>query len=233
MYQALIASGIFAKTHPAVVAALSMRLQPEQLPRGRVVGAQSDFGDRVYVIASGKVKVSYSRPDGREIVLTILGPSEIFGFITLFDSGVQEMSVTTLTEVLAVPIGRDQLLRWMAEHPEVSEQVLRLFARWAKRTTNSLMDFAYGDAPSRVASRLLLLRKRFGRRDGEVVRIVHDLTLDDFSLLVGVAPETIGATLRDFERRGWIRLEGNSVVIVDGQALSRLRPISLPEVCCV
>jgi CRP/FNR family cyclic AMP-dependent transcriptional regulator len=154
----------------------------------------------------------------------------MFGVITLFDPGSREMSVTTLTEVVAVPVERDQLLVWMAECPEVSDQVLRLFARWAKAMSNSLADFAFADVSSRVASRLLLLRKRFGRQEGEVVRVVHDLALEDFSLLVGCAPETIGATLRDFEDRGWIRLEDNSVVIVDAQALASVRPMSVSEV---
>jgi CRP-like cAMP-binding protein len=141
--------------------------------------------------------------------------------------------MTTLTDVSAVPIARDQLLTWMVERPEVCDQVLRLFARWAKAMTNSLVDFALADAQSRIASRLLLLKKRFGKQEGEVVRVVHDLTTDDFSHLAGVDPETIGATLRGFEANGWIRLEGKSIVIVDGHALSQVRQISIGEVCGV
>jgi CRP/FNR family transcriptional regulator, cyclic AMP receptor protein len=228
--QALIASGIFRKTDPNVVSALCEQLKPVSFPPGHVVGAQSNFGGRLFVIISGKVKVSYRRAGGCEVVLTILGTSEIFGAITLFDAGSCEMSVTTLTDVLTVPVQRGQLLVWMADRPEVRDQVLRLFARWAKATTNSLVDFALADVQSRVASRLLLLRKRFGRQEGDVVRIVHDLTLEDLSLLVGVAPQTIGTTLHDFEDRGWIRLEDNSIVVVDSQALASVRPMELPEV---
>lgn len=80
---ALIASGIFGRTSPEVVTALTKELNPTHFSRGRVVGAQSDAEGRVYVIMSGKVKVSYQRPDGGEIMLKILGPSEIFGAITL------------------------------------------------------------------------------------------------------------------------------------------------------
>jgi CRP/FNR family transcriptional regulator, cyclic AMP receptor protein len=232
-HQALIASGIFSRTSPEVVAAVSEQLHPEHFSAGHVMGAQSDFGGCVYVIISGKVKVSYRRSGGGEIVLKILGPSEIFGAITLFDPGPQDMSMTTLTEVLAVPIARDQLLTWMVERPEVCDQVLRLFARWVKAMTNSLGDLAFADAQARVANRLLLLRKRFGQQDGDVVRVVHDLTADDFSRLAGVDPETIGATLRGFEANGWIRLEGDSIVIVDGQALSQVWQVSMGEACGV
>jgi CRP-like cAMP-binding protein len=233
VYLGLVASGIFSRTHPNTVAALAKQLEPEQFPAGHVVGAQSDFGGRVYVIISGKVKVSSRRPRGGEIVLRILGPSEIFGAITLFDPGSWEMSVTTLTKVLAVPIERDRFAVWMAEFPEVSEQVLRLFARRVKAATNSLVDFMFADARSRVARRLLLLTKRFGWREGELVRVVHDLTLNDFSRLVGVDPKAIRAALRDFEDRRWIRFEGNSVVIVDAEAIASVRPMHVPEACRV
>jgi CRP/FNR family cyclic AMP-dependent transcriptional regulator len=108
-----------------------------------------------------------------------------------------------------------------------------LFARWVKAMTDSLVDFAFADAQGRIASRLLLLKKRFGRQEGEVVRVVHDLTAADFSHLAGVDPETVGATLRGFEANGWIRLEDLSIVIVDGHALSQVRQISMGEACVV
>jgi CRP-like cAMP-binding protein len=231
--QALIASGIFSRTSSEVVTALSSELDPERFSPGCVMGAQSDCEGSVYVIISGKVKVSYRRCGGEEILLKILGPSEIFGAITLFDPWPQDMVMTTLTDVLAVPIARDRILTWMVERPEVCEQVLRLFARWVKAMTNSLVDFGFADAQGRIASRLLLLMKRFGQQDGGVVRVVHDLTADDFARLAGVDPETIGVTLRGFEANGWIRLEGDSIVIVDGHALSQVRQVSMGEVCGV
>lgn len=232
VYKTLVESGIFSRTNPETVSAWAEQLTPEQYGPGRVVGIQSGPARCLYVIMSGKVKVSYRLPDGFEVMLTILGPPEIFGAITLFDPESREISATTLTEVLTVPIERDQLVAWMVERPEISDQVLRLFARWADATTNSLVDFAFADAQKRIASRLLFLRKRFGRREGDVVRVVHDLTLKEFARLVGVAPRTTVAILRDFERRGWIRLEDNSVVIVDGHALASLSLMNTSEVSC-
>ena len=232
VYKTLVQSGIFSRTNPETVFAWAKQLAPEQFGPGCIVGTQTGPVRRLYVIISGKVKVSYRLPDGGEIILTILGHSEIFGIVPLFDPGSREVSVTTLTEVLAVPIERDQLLAWMSEHPEISDQVLRLFARWADATTNSLADFAFVDTQERIARRLLSLRKRFGRREGDVVKVVHDLTLKEFARLVGVAPRTTVAILRDFEKRGWIRLEDHSVVIVDGQALGSLSLINISEVSC-
>jgi CRP/FNR family cyclic AMP-dependent transcriptional regulator len=231
--QALLASGMFSKTDPAASSRWCEQLKPVCFPPGHVVGARGDFGGRFYVIISGKVKVSHRRPVGCDIMLTVLGSYEIFGVIQLFDPAACEISVTTLTEVLAVPIERSYLLMWMAECSEFSAQMLRLCARRAKATTDALTDFAFADVQGRVASRLLWLRKRFGRQEGEVVRIVHDLTLEDFSCLVGLSPELIGITLRAFEDRGWIQLDDTSVVVVDSEALASVRSESMEEVGCV
>lgn len=228
VYQALLSTGIFGRTDPSVVSAFSRQLQPVHFAPGHAVATEGDFGGRLYVIISGKVKVSYRRPDGREMLLTIVGPAEFLGATAMFDPASRRATASTLTQVLAVPIERQQLLAWMVEHPEIRDQLLRLLARWARLSTTFLNDFASADSQKRVAGRLLFLGQRFGRREGEVVRVVHDLTSDDFSRLVDVATETIGATLRNFEHHGWIHLDDKSFLIADSQALRSLRD-SMPE----
>jgi hypothetical protein len=86
------------------MSALAKQLESDQFPPACAVGAESDFGGRIDVIISRKVKAAYRHPDGCGTALTILGASEIFGAIALSDPGSREMSVTTLAERLAVPI---------------------------------------------------------------------------------------------------------------------------------
>jgi len=223
VHQALLGSGLFGRTDPAALARWCQPLKPARVEPGRVHCARREFGSRLYVIMSGKVEIAHFRLGGGEIALTVLGSYEIVGGVSLFDPAACETQVTALTEVLAVPIERGQLLMWMAECPEFSNQILRLYARRVKEMTDTLTDFAFANVHSRVASRLLMLRRRFGHREGEIVRIVHDLTLEHLSRLVGVSPKSIGDTLRDFEDRGWIRVDGKSVVVIDSQALASVR----------
>jgi CRP-like cAMP-binding protein len=222
--RAFIASGIFGNTDADVVSALIEHLQPVLFPAGHVVFAQGDAGSALFMVASGKVKLAYRHGDGREVVLNIIGVSEVFGEVTPFDYGTREFTATAVTEVCAVAIERDQLLAWMTEYPEITHQVMRLMARRADVMTNCMVDFVFADPPYRVARRLLLLGKRFGRRHGDVVRVQHDLTLEEISHFAGVAPKIVEATLRDFSDRGWIRLGGDTIEIVDGQRLAALPP---------
>jgi CRP/FNR family transcriptional regulator, cyclic AMP receptor protein len=221
--RALLASGLCNKCDPAALSRWCEQLKPVRFAPGRVIAAGGDFGGRLYLIMSGRAEASYRRFGGREIALTILGSHEVIGRVSLFDPAPSDTHVHALTEVLAVPIELDQLLEWMAECSEFSAQMLRLFARRTKEMTDALTDFAFADAPGRVASRLLFLRRRFGHRDGEVVRIAHDLTVEDLSRLAGASPKLIDETLREFQDRGWIRFDGSSVVIVDSRALASYR----------
>jgi CRP/FNR family transcriptional regulator, cyclic AMP receptor protein len=227
LHQALVGSGLFSKTDPARLSRWCEQLTPVHFPSRHVVGARGDLGDHLYVIVSGKMKLSNRWLDGSEIALTILGRNQIFGGVSLFDPATCVTRAMALTEVLVVPIERSQLFMWMAECTELSHQMLRLYARRAKEMTETLHDFASADVQSRVASRLLWLKKRFGHRDGEVVRIAHDLTLEDFSGFVGASAVTTGKTLHKFESRGWIRLDDKGVVVVDSHALASVRKESI------
>lgn len=218
--RALVASGIVSKSDPAALTRWCRQLKPVRFPAGHVIAAGGDDGGRLYVIMSGKVKASICRQSGCELLLAVLGRYEIFGVVSLFEPVARETRLTALTEVLAVPIERQQLLSWMAECPQLSARTLRLFARRAKEMTEALTDFASADVRGRVASRLSLLKRRFGQREGEVVRIVHEMSMEDFSRLVGVSPELVRNTLGDFENQGWIRVDDDSVVVIDSQAIS-------------
>jgi CRP/FNR family transcriptional regulator, cyclic AMP receptor protein len=75
--------------------------------------------------------------------------------------------------------------------------------------------------PGRVAKNLLQMAGRFGTRDGGVLRVTHDLTQEELAQLVGASRETVNKALADFASRGWLRLDGKSVIILDPERLAR------------
>ena len=88
MDEILARAGIFQGVEPtAVASALTKQLQPVDFPRGHTVFAEGEPGDRLYIIISGKVKIGRRSPDGRENLLTIMGPSDMFGELSTFDPG--------------------------------------------------------------------------------------------------------------------------------------------------
>ncbi|MDH6245540.1 Crp/Fnr family transcriptional regulator [Mycobacterium sp. OTB74] len=220
MNEALLRAGIFQGVEPGAVADLSAQLEPASFPRGHIVFREGDAGDQLYIITAGKVKIGHTNRD-REALIAILGPSDMFGELALFDPGPRTSTVTTLTEVHAVTMTRSALRGWITQHPEIAEQLLRVLARRLRRTNNVLCDQIFTDVPGRVAKVLLDLARRFGQQDQGALRITHDLTQEELAQLAGTTRETVNKALTQFTTRGWIRRDGKTTHIYDPAALAR------------
>ena len=220
--QAILArAGIFQGVDPDAVAALIADMETVTFPRGTTIFDEGEPGDRLYIIVDGKVKLARHAPDGRENLLSVMGPSDMFGELSIFDPGPRTSSAVCVTEVTAATMNSTMLKQWIDTHPEISQQLLRVLARRLRRTNASLADLIFTDVPGRVAKTLLQLANRFGMQEGGALRVNHDLTQEEIAQLVGAARETVNKALATFAHRGWIRLEGKSVLIVDTEHLAR------------
>jgi CRP/FNR family cyclic AMP-dependent transcriptional regulator len=107
-------------------------------------------------------------------------------------------NATAVTDVRAIAVDRTQLLAWIDEHPVIAERLLRLLAK-----------------------QLLGLAQRFGIPENGAMRVRHDLTQEELAQLVGATRETVNKALSDFRDRGWLRVDGKSVLISDSERLAR------------
>ncbi|GAA1015690.1 cAMP-activated global transcriptional regulator CRP [Nocardiopsis tropica] len=221
MEEVLARAGIFQGVEPSAIEALTKDLHEVDYPRGHVIFSEGEPGDRLYIILSGKVKLGRRSPDGRENLLSVMGPSDMFGEMSIFDPGPRTSSATTITEVRAMTMDREALRAWIRDRPEIAEQLLRVLARRLRRTNNNLADLIFTDVPGRVAKQLLQLAQRFGTHENGALRVTHDLTQEELAQLVGASRETVNKALAEFALRGWLRLEGKSVVITDSERLAR------------
>ena len=221
MTDPLATAGIFQGVDPSAVDALRTALEPVSFPRAHVIFAEGELGDRLYILQSGKVKIGRKSADGRENLLAVFGPSDMFGELSIFDPGPRTSTATTVTEVKAVSMDRVALREWITKRPEIAEQLLRVIARRLRRTNNMLADLIFTDVPGRVAKALLQLAHDFGTQEGGMLRVTHDLTQEEIAQLVGASRETVNKALADFAGRGWLRLEGKSVLILEPARLAR------------
>jgi CRP/FNR family transcriptional regulator, cyclic AMP receptor protein len=219
--EVLARSGIFQGVAPDAATALVAQLQQVSFPRGHTVFVEGEPGDRLYIILEGKVKIGRRTADGRESLITVMGPADMFGELALFDPGPRTSTVTTLTEVKAVTMDREALHAWVLGRPEIAEQLLRVLARRLRRTNSALSDLIFTDVPGRVAKQLLDIAKRFGKPEGNVLHVTHELTQEELAQLVGASRETVNKALSDFAQRGWIKLQGKTILIYDSARLAQ------------
>ncbi len=191
------------------------------VPRGHIVFREGDAGDRLFVILDGKVKIWRSAADGRENLLAVLGAGDMFGELSLFDPGPRTASVSAVTDSRLASLDHDDLRPLLLDRPAVAGQLLRALAQRLRRTNESLADLVFTDVPGRVAKALLDLAEKFGTEEADGTRVQHDLTQEELAQLVGASRETVNKALSEFASRGWLRLEGRTVLLIDRDRLAR------------
>jgi CRP/FNR family cyclic AMP-dependent transcriptional regulator len=212
---------LFSGLDDEVASALESSMSSSSLRRGEILFSEGDDGNQLYVVTEGKIKLGRTSPDGRENLLAILGPGQMFGELSFFDPGPRSATATAVTDVELKSLGHEALSPVLNAHPDVAHALLNQLAGRLRRTNEVVGDLVFSDVPGRVAKALLDLASRFGRRADDGIHVNHDLTQEELAQLVGASRETVNKALADFASRGWLRLEPRSVVILDLERLQR------------
>ena len=210
---------IFLGLDTSAADALRASMSLVKLRKGQSLFKEGDDGDNLYVVSNGKVKLGTKSPDGRENLLMILGPGDMFGELSLFDSGPRTATATAVTDSKLLTLGQEKVIPWVKEYPEVSLQLLARLASRLRRTNEVVGDLVFSDVPGRVAKALIDLGVKFGDKRSEGLFVNHDLTQEELAQLVGASRETVNKALADFAQRRWLRLEARSVMILDYERL--------------
>ena len=212
---------LFSALDDEAATALRASMAETRLRRGEVLFHEGDEGDKLYVVTDGKVKLGRTSSDGRENLLAILGPGQMFGELSLFDPGPRSATVTAVTDAAFASLSHEDLLRWLEGRPAVARGLLAQLAGRLRKANDVVADLVFSDVPGRVAKALLDLSERFGRPTEDGLRVAHDLTQEELAQLVGASRETVNKALADFASRGWLRLEARAVVLIDVERMRR------------
>ena len=183
--------------------------------RGQVVFTRGDPSDTLFVVVSGRVKVVVRSADGGELTLTIIQPGGVFGELGLADGGPRSADADALDEcqLLLVPLETVQGI--CAREPPVVQALLNSTTATLRRLTEAASDLVFLDLPRRVAKVLLSLPR------GEDGVIRPALSQEELAHQAGGTRQSINATLRGFERRGWIAVDGRAVTVRQPEMLAR------------
>jgi CRP/FNR family transcriptional regulator, cyclic AMP receptor protein len=177
-------------------------------PKNAVIISEGDRSDSLYVILSGKVKVYLADEEGKEMVLNTQGPGEYFGEIIL-DEGPRSASVMTLEPSKFSIVTREQFNQFLAQSPEVTLELVRSLIHRVRELTKKVSELALLDVYGRVRGLLLELATN---QDGKLV--VERLTQQDMASRVGCAREMISRILKDLRTGGYIKDDGERIIIV-------------------
>jgi len=134
----------------ALLAEIAQRAPSRTYLRNAIILTEGDESDTLYVLLAGRAKVYVADDEGHELQLNQLGPGEYFGDVTL-DGGPRSASVMALEPCRCAVVKREELSRFVADHPEFAVHLTRKLAHRVRVLTAGMRDLALMDVYGRVA----------------------------------------------------------------------------------
>lgn len=202
-----------ARSDPSILtaeelAAIAPHARARVLAAKTVVVTEGDSAGALYVILEGRCKAYVSDDEGREAVLSVMGPGEYFGELTL-DGGPRSASVMTLepSRILVVP--REDFQAFLAANPGFAIHFVNKLIRLIRDLTRTVGSLSLLDVYGRVARLLLESARDEGGR-----RVVDRMRQTDIAARVGCSREMVSRIFKDLVKGGYIVLEDERIVIL-------------------
>lgn len=187
---------------------------------GHVLMTQGEPGDSMEVLLSGEVQVTMTSPQGRDLVLALLGPGEPIGELALLDGGARSATVTATEPTEALVIYQEEFHDILRQSPDIALALLKVMTERVRATDHLVADSRFLDVPARVAKKLLELANTRGVEAGRGIEIDLQLTQTTLAALIGASRESVSKALTTLRRAGVVTAERHRITILDRDTLS-------------
>jgi CRP-like cAMP-binding protein len=192
---------------------LGSLLRARAYARGEVIFLEGDEGSSLCLIAEGRIRIQLTGSDGREVVINVYGPGEIFGEMALLDGEPRSADAIAQDAARVFWLQQDDFEAFLDNHPRAAMTMLASLSRRLRHTTRVVQDATFRDVPSRLARVLLDLAATSGQAGPNGIRIETRVTQTELAAMIGASRETVNRALRGFEQHELTRWEGNRLLI--------------------
>jgi len=208
---------LFRQVSEPDLLALAQLAREHHHPKGAVIVLHGDAGEALFLIRSGQVKVTVASEDGREVILSVLGPGSFFGEMALVDDEPRSAHVIAMEDTTILQLRREDFRNRLKAAPELGIALLRELSRRLRRADDTIASLMLLDVNGRIAHLLLELAREEGGEGGS--RITRRLTHASIGQMVGASRETVSRTMRNLVLRNVIAVTRREIVLLDPSAL--------------
>ena len=193
---------------PAELEEISRHAVPRTFRARTVLVSEGEDTDALYIIVEGRARAYVGDANGREIMLSVMGPGEYFGDIA-FDEGPRSASVITLEPCRMLVVPRAGFDEFVKSNPTFATHFIRKLIHQIRTLTHSVRSLALMDAYGRVAR---LLMENAVTKDGEQF-VPERLTQVEIASRVGCSREMVSRIFKDLVQGNYITVEAERIVI--------------------
>ncbi len=194
-------------------------LRVARYPRRAVLFRKGDPGANMMVVLHGQVKVCTHSEEGKELVLNLFSPGEVFGEIALLDGADRTLDAVTLDDCELLVLERRDFIPFLRSHPDACLRLMEVLCQKLRQTSKLLEEALFLEGPSRLAKRLVHLAETRGRPVADGILIDLHLSQQELGNLVGMSRESMNKLLRQWREEGLVRIQDGYYVITDLEEL--------------
>jgi CRP-like cAMP-binding protein len=204
---------IFSELSDGDITSLAGLSSRRRFPKDTVVFFENEEGDFFFMILEGRIKVTILGDDGREVILSMLGPGDFFGEMALLDNEPRSATAIAVEESELLQLHRTDFQTVLTDNRSIQSALIRILTARLRRANHQISTLALLDVYGRVARVIVDMAREEGRRlrDGRIA--FRRATHQEIANRIGTTRETVTRMLKDLERQGLIHIEGKEIVV--------------------
>lgn len=189
---------------------------------GQVIFQKGDPGTSMMAVLSGRVRISAYSEDGREIILNMVDPGQLFGEIALLDGKERSADATAMGKTELLILDRRDFLPFLERNPKIAVQLIEVLCGRLRRTSEMVESIAFLDFGARLARLLVQMSDHYGKETDDGLLIDLRISQADLGNLIASTRESVNRQLSSWVQEGVISVDQGKITLLDREALDYL-----------
>jgi CRP/FNR family transcriptional regulator, cyclic AMP receptor protein len=213
---------LFCNLSPPAVKALSAITSSAVYPKGATLFVEGQAPRGVFILCSGKIKLSTTSADGRTLILRLADPGEVLGLPATVTGKPYELTADVTEPSQANFVSRADFLQFLREHGEAALRVAQQLGETYHSAIGEMRMIGLSHSAEEKLARFLLEQAADRESEKDEVKFTMAFTHEEIGQMIGATRETVSRLFSDLKRRGLVQVKGSALTIPSRTALRKI-----------
>ena len=195
----------------------------QEVKKSQPIYFADDPSKSIFFLKKGRVKLTRISPDGKEFIVALINPGEVFGEMSILDVGERTDFATTMEESLICAISNDDFKMFVEKNPKLNLEITKLIGFRMRKYSERIEELVFKDAEQRVISFIYNLSIEQGKRIGDEIFLKPFLTHQNIAQLTACSRQTVNSILTELREKGLIDFDRKKLIIHNEKELKKLK----------
>lgn len=194
----------------------------QEIKKSQPIYFAQDPSNSIFFLKKGRVKLTRTSPDGKEMIVALINPGEVFGEMSIVDADERTDYAITMDECLICAISKNDFREFIEKNPALNLKLTKLIGFRMRKYSERIEGLIFKDAQQRVISFILNLAEEQGKTIGDEVFVKPFLTHQDIASLTACSRQTVNAILTSLREDNLIDFDRRKLIIKNKSELLKL-----------